>query len=131
MPDNVFDWDAICATLMKERGPDKMPLQATFISTAEGVFKRLHEQNVSLHVMLRDCREMIDKSEYAWLDVPSDEVHTTEDKKALEIMPVTVATRRLFFRLTQSWIKAMMEKACVLEGTEDYGTLLLLKCLWA
>ncbi|KAK0669923.1 hypothetical protein QBC41DRAFT_302050 [Cercophora samala] len=117
---NIFDWDQIYPALMKDRGPDKMPLKETFVNVASAYFQAIKQHDYSLHVQLRHCRTMLETSEFAWLDVPTEDVHTAETEKAYNIMPVKVAARRIFFRLCLSWIKTEMQKACIKEGTEGY-----------
>ncbi|KAK4664837.1 uncharacterized protein QC763_508077 [Podospora pseudopauciseta] len=122
---NIFNWDRIGRALKKGRGPEKMPLQSTFDEIATAYFKEViwKDKKVSLHDQLRDYREMLEHSEYAWADVPTEDDHTSETAKTENIMLVEVAVRRTFFRLCQSWIKERMETAGVSEGTGNPGVL--------
>ncbi|KAK4196341.1 hypothetical protein QBC40DRAFT_300370 [Triangularia verruculosa] len=121
-PKNVFDWEAIRAVLEKERGPHKLPVRKTFQKTAKAVLDDLDEKKISHQIQLRDCRQELEKTEYSWNDVPTEEALTTEREPAYDIMPIRSITRRMFFRLCEKWILSDMQDTGAVEGAKKSGS---------
>ncbi|KAK0721364.1 hypothetical protein B0T21DRAFT_351325 [Apiosordaria backusii] len=104
---NIFDWAAIRTRLALKPGTEHEYFEFSIRATAKDLINDLHGgKGISLHVLLHDCRLMLEETnDIIWKTVPS-----------------IVNSREKFFLATMEVIKSLMEKECVLEDAEDFET---------